>query len=215
MRIATYVNDDDNVVSFYEKGSLVLFDKMDGKWEKTKIIPLDLTPEMKIPQLRLVFESLSPHLENCKTFLAGDVKGVPYAMLEGLGFNIWRSTGFVIDQLDYIVEKEEAAILAAKAAKPEPAIVGDIRDGFYRFDLADALNSDPDTTSKQLLLPFLEKTTFQRLELICEHPPRWFNSEFPRLKLRYEVCTPQEVCAGCNKGCNPEVTVIVTPQDWR
>jgi hypothetical protein len=85
------------------------------------------------------------------------------------------------------VEREErAAMEAAKKPKPSPVPVGDVRDGHYRIDLVRVLASDFRLTSKQVLIPFMEKTAFQRLEILCDHPPRWLGGECERLKCHAE-----------------------------
>jgi len=51
-------------------------------------------------------------------------------------------------------------------------------EGSYFLNLEAALNSDPNLTSKKILLPFLKSKDFKSLEVICDHIPRWFNEEF-------------------------------------
>ncbi|HSQ40851.1 MAG TPA: Fe-only nitrogenase accessory protein AnfO [Fibrobacteraceae bacterium] len=187
MRIATYVDADGNVTTFYQPGKIFLYEQISGIWTKIKKIPLDLNLEMSLPEVRVRLRAMVPQLDDCKVFLAGDVKGLPYAILEGMGFNIWKSSGSVLEQLDYVAQKEFEASEEAKKPKPMPLPVGDPRDCNYRINLAEVLNSDSNLTSKQILIPFLEKEYFNRLEIICEHPPRWMGSEMERLSLRAEA----------------------------
>jgi Fe-only nitrogenase accessory protein AnfO len=187
MRIATYVNEYGEVVSFYRQGCVRLYENKMGIWSKIKELPLDLTPELSLPEVRIKLKSIVGQLDNCKVFLAGEVKGVPYAILEGMGFNIWKSEGSVSEQLDYVSGKENEAIEAAKKPKPEPMPVGDLRDGLYRINLTEVLSKDPNLSSKQILIPFMENTTFQKLEIFCDHPPRWLSTEFERLKMSAEA----------------------------
>jgi hypothetical protein len=102
-----------------------------------------------------------------------------------MGMSIWKIIGSPVKHLTYVYEQEKK--LKAEKLKPKPSVVGDIRDGVYFFDMAKALNRNNSFTSKQLLLPFLKRTAFQRLEIICEHIPLWFEKEFHSLKLKFEI----------------------------
>jgi Fe-only nitrogenase accessory protein AnfO len=205
MKIATYVNGSSEVVSFYETGSVRLYEQISGLWTKKKEFPLSMHSEMNLPEVRVKLRTVVNELEDCKIFIAADVKGVPYAILEGMGFNIWKSTGSVNEQLDFVAQKEQDAIDAANKPIPTPLAVGDIRDGFFQVNLQEILNSDPKLSSQQILIPFMEKTAFQKLEIICDHPPRWLSREFERLNLRFEA----EALGG---GCGHVVKINVFPK---
>ena len=49
------------------------------------------------------------------------------------------------------------------------------------------MQNNANLTSKQILLPFIQKTSFNELEIICGHVPPWFEREFSRLNLRSEI----------------------------
>lgn len=187
MKIATFTDTDYNVVSFYKPGVLRLFEKRAGKWSEKKQVELQLDPDMNLPEVRVKLRSVASQIDDCKIFLAGEVKGVPYAILEGMGFNIWKSEGPVMDQLDFVAQKEKEAAEAAKNALPKPQVIGDIRDGYYRLNMIEAQASCPGASSQQILIPFMEQTVFSRLEVIFDHPPRWLGAELTRLKLKFEA----------------------------
>ena len=85
-------------------------------------------------------------------------------------------------------------------AIPAPQSVG---DGCYRINLANILANDTSLNSKQVLVPFMEGVTFKQLEVLCDHPPRWFARELYKLDLT--VASEQPNSAG--KGCK----VLVVP----
>jgi Fe-only nitrogenase accessory protein AnfO len=157
--------------------------KLRGYGLQKKTIALEMNEQMNIPEVRMNLKKAVAGLDDCKIFLSGEVKGVPYAILEGMGFNIWKSEGSVFEQLEYVAMKETEAAEESKKPKPAPVPVGDIRDGYYRINLVEVLDKHQQLTSKQVLIPFMEKTAFQKLEIFCDHPPRWFAKEFERLKL--------------------------------
>ncbi len=207
MKIATFINQEGHVVNFYESGLVRLYNQAYGVWTKEKEFPLELNSDMGVAEVRVKLRNMVAQLEDCRVFLAGEVKGVPYAILEGMGFNIWKSSGPVFEQLDFVATKERDALEAAKRPKVEPVPVGDIRDGHYWINLQEVLNSEPLLTSKSVLLPFMENTTFQKLEIICEHAPRWFATEFERLHLRAEG----DATGSC--GCGHEIKITVYPKE--
>lgn len=63
---------------------------------------------------------------------------------------------------------------------PQPECVA---EGLYRFDLEDILSKHEHFNSQQLLIPFLENTQFQELEVLCGHVPRWLNKKLDELNL--------------------------------
>lgn len=63
---------------------------------------------------------------------------------------------------------------------PAPQPLGDDR---YRINLAEILNHDTTLNSKQVLVPFMSGVAFKQLEVLCDHPPRWFAKELYKLNL--------------------------------
>jgi Fe-only nitrogenase accessory protein AnfO len=63
---------------------------------------------------------------------------------------------------------------------PAPKPLG---DGCYRINLAEILENDSSLNSKQVLVPFMACVAFKRLEVLCDHVPRWFGRELGKLNL--------------------------------
>ncbi|MGD9947505.1 MAG: Fe-only nitrogenase accessory protein AnfO [Desulfobulbus sp.] len=98
---------------------------------------------------------------------------------------------------------QSKGMTAADRTLPTPLSVGDTSDGYYRIDLAEVLDRDPDLNSKQILIPFFQKIAFKKLEVLCDHRPKWFSKEFGSLK----VCIASEVAADSGHG----ITVTICP----
>jgi Fe-only nitrogenase accessory protein AnfO len=79
-------------------------------------------------------------------------------------------------------------------AIPAPQSVG---DGCYRINLANILANDTSLNSKQVLVPFMEGGTFKQLEVLCDHPPRWFARELYKLNLTVASEQPNNAGKGC------------------
>lgn len=86
---------------------------------------------------------------------------------------------------------------------PKPLAVGDAGDGCYRINLAEILEREPNLNSKQILIPFFQETAFRKLEVLCDHRPKWFGKEFGSLN----VCITSEVVAESGQG----LAVTVSP----
>lgn len=69
---------------------------------------------------------------------------------------------------------------------PLPLLVGDIQEGRYLINLAEIMRDNPALNSRQVLIPALEDRSFKKLEIICDHIPRWFYNELRNLKLAAE-----------------------------
>ncbi|MFT3952056.1 MAG: Fe-only nitrogenase accessory AnfO family protein, partial [Oscillospiraceae bacterium] len=57
-------------------------------------------------------------------------------------------------------------------------------------------------SSKQILIPFFQNTDFELLEIRCEHIPKWFEKELPKLNLalrseQYQSCMKVFVTPRC------------------
>ena len=79
---------------------------------------------------------------------------------------------------------------------PQPVPVGDSNDGYYQINLAEILKKDVSLNSKQVLVPFMSGVTFKKLEVLCDHPPRWFSNELGKLNLMVESELPDSAGQG-------------------
>jgi Fe-only nitrogenase accessory protein AnfO len=186
MKIAVFVDAEGRTLPFHQSGVVRLYDSPGGPWRCLRELPFEAGEGLRLAETRARMQAVVGQLEDCRVFIARTVKGVPYSILEGLGFAIWKLDGRPEGFLDYVRGEEERLRAEKLKPKPGPLPVGDVRDGNYRIDLVKVLASDSSLSSKQVLLPFLQKTAFQKLEVLCEHAPRWFDKEFAGLKLRQE-----------------------------
>jgi Fe-only nitrogenase accessory protein AnfO len=95
---------------------------------------------------------------------------------------------------------------APRSDIPQPVPVGDPEHGHYLINLSDILRDNPVINSREVLIPALEDLPFQKLEIICDHIPRWFTNELRNLKLKAGPEIPD--AAG-------RLTVLVSPEGNR
>ncbi|RRJ97454.1 Fe-only nitrogenase accessory protein AnfO [Opitutaceae bacterium TAV4] len=186
MEIAAYVNGRGAPASFYEEGGVRVYRRIFGQWEDTKEIPFRLTRDMGLAGLHGEIRRMAGQLGGCRIFIVDELRGVPCAILDSMGFSLWKGHGPVREQLEVVAEKLQEDVRAMEAGDAGPVAVGDADDGVWRINLRQVLKSNAALNSRQVLLPFLETTVFRSLEVLCDHCPRWMDEELDRLNLRFE-----------------------------
>jgi len=204
MNVAAFVNASGEVVDFYEEGQLRLFGKKSDAWQESKVISMSLKREMGLAGMRAVLKDTVLQLEDCEVFLVRELRGLVKVYLEELGFRVWKSEGSLTEQLENVALHEQTMGMEPDNSVPAPVPVGNPRDGNYRIDLAELLQSGMPHVSREVLMPFFEMVSFRRLEISCEHIPRWFSMELDQLGLRVES---QTIAMG-----NGRIAVVVVPK---
>jgi Fe-only nitrogenase accessory protein AnfO len=191
MLIATYLDADAKVVDFFAAGSLCCFDDSTGSWTEVGRAPLSIRDDLPLAELKETFSAAISLLgDDVKVFLAKETRGILRVFLEELDFRVWKSRGHLEAQLDDARGQELSAIAeqeALDAGLPKPDPVGDSGDGIYRIDLLKLLSEGSCHASRDFLVPFFETVSFARLEVVCDHVPRWFPAELPELGLEARV----------------------------
>jgi len=206
MKVAAYVNENGEIVDFYEKGEICIFGKVSDAWGITKAIPLTLKREMGIAGVRATVADSVSKLEDCEVFLVRELRGIVKFYLEEQGFRVWKSEGPLIDQLENVSLRERDMITEENdSVLPAPLPVGEPGDDSYCIDLVELLQSGVPHVSREVLMPFFETVSFARLEILCEHTPKWFSMELAALGLKVETQTP-------DASGNGKMTVVVIPK---
>jgi Fe-only nitrogenase accessory protein AnfO len=190
MKIAAFVNARGEVADFFEEGTIGLFEKAGESWEKIQEVPLRLKEDMGLGEVKVALSTSVAEVRGCDIFLLRDLRGGIKAMLEDHGFRVWKSQGKLTNQLESVALREQEFIVVGEDPIPTPQPIGDIREACYRINLVELLESGALHVSRDVLMPFFERVSFQRLEIICQHTPKWFAMEFASLGLRVESTTP-------------------------
>ena len=188
MEIAVFQDINGKTQSFFEPGIIIVYSKTLSEWKITNEIIFRIDNIASLKEVRESIRNMAEALGDCKIFVGRDVKGVTYNVLDGMGFNTWELEGTPKEFLDFVFEKEqEEAEEAAKAKTADQlSLIEEIKDGNYFLDLKKVQESNVNLTSKGILLPFLNATTFYELKIICGHVPPWFQATFKKLNLESE-----------------------------
>ncbi len=190
---AVYINQKGATASIAEPGSVRMYQKDGSKWEIAGEIPLEINKEMGLGEYRRALITMVRELEECKVFIAKEVSGQLYYVLEANGFNSYEAEGWPEEYLDSILEAEEQdRVMQEEKSRDRDETPSTVpqetqQPGVYFIDLRKALNSFPQLSSKKILIPFLQKQAFDALEIICDHIPGWFDDNLLVMKMSYIV----------------------------
>lgn len=196
MRIAVCVNAEE-ITSTLEDAHLVkLYEQKEEQWVPVEEFPCSLELTNGISAVKDTIAKLLMQLTDCKVFVATKISGQLYYLLEANHFNSYEAEGHPLLFLDSICENElqEMALKASNATsqsnKTDFAFINlfveeSNHPGYYHINLKNALLQYPELSSKKLLKPFLMKREFEELNILCDHCPKWFETELPSMGLHY------------------------------
>ena len=190
--ISIFLNKEGNTAAPNEEGIVKVYTYNDtsNSWSITNEIDFSLLKTTSIISLRSTISEMIESLGDCKVFVAKEVVGQLFSVLEANGFNIYEAEGKPEQFLESIFASEIEESKRALNVDQESVIPHPIETetkGKYFIDLKEVLSSYPDLSSKKVLLPFLSSRNFKALEIICGHVPKWFDYEFKLKGFQYDI----------------------------
>ncbi|MBV4419580.1 Fe-only nitrogenase accessory protein AnfO [Clostridium tyrobutyricum] len=192
-QIAVLVNNSGEIGSFLQSGVVNIYINKNQSWIIKDKVEFDINNISDMNSLRSNIIKLVENLGKCKIFVAEKVSGILYNILERNGITSWEINGNPYDCLDYVYKRElaEDKRLLLESIKPKDNIkqwiIKDDESCNYSLDLVEMQNKNPDITSKQALMPFIENTVFSKLIIYCSHIPMWFKKEFDTFNLKFDI----------------------------
>lgn len=185
MKIAVFMNENNEVESFIKGKYLTVFIKDENAWKVDKRIDLRNCTTFGIGEMRSYFNSLTELISDIKIVGAKEAYGIPYNIFYSKDFSIWEMEGNPHDFLDHIMMKEiQHEEMDKEEDKKEP--ITKVQEGKYFIDLIELQNSNG-MSSKQAMIPFLQSKEFNELEIKCCHIPLWLNGERKKIGFTMEV----------------------------
>lgn len=187
MKIAILMNETGTTVSFSEKAELFVYERVGDTWVSE--LKHEWTPGVHhtLSALRDCLRGIVDWLKDCKVVAARRSNGFYRVVFEGYGVSMWAIEGYPQDFIPQI-ERFYQNNNAEKSNEPDELIspiAG--KPGFYSVDLREVMAHHGSYNSRDILMPFFEKVAFERLEIICDHVPRWFEKELPAFRLRADA----------------------------
>ncbi|NDL64641.1 Fe-only nitrogenase accessory protein AnfO [Acerihabitans arboris] len=187
MKIAVFIDAGGRAASLYQAGIVRVYESDADGWRQERDIPFALHEQMGLSEIRTSTLTMLTALDGCRHFVATAIHGALLSYFDGMGIHMWRLNGEPAGFLTRIQRFVEENAQRQQAAVPRGFIKPGQGDGEYNLNLIDALKSDGALTSKQVLLPFFRQTPFRKIEIVCDHLPKWFQRELPALKLALTI----------------------------
>ncbi|NTV92707.1 MAG: Fe-only nitrogenase accessory protein AnfO [Chlorobiaceae bacterium] len=191
MKIAVLSDKEGNALSFYDAGAVRVFSNEEGRWNCIREFPFELDENNGLAEIQRCIQSMIFLMDECRILMVKFIRGVPLSILKETGVSVWKVDGQPSAFFEYVREEEEKIMAehqkGIQPRLPEPLPVGDKQHGIYSIDLVKVQEKGVEFNSKEVLLPFLQKQVFRKLEVTCEHVPKWFAKEFGSLKLQFRI----------------------------
>jgi len=194
--IAVLLNNNGEMTSWLDNGIVKIYKKSNNEWIELKSLPYTLSANSNIIDLRNNLLALVEKLDDCRIFVAKEVSGLLYSILDSYPFDIYELNGIPDIFLDSILISQEKnqkdkLLLESKSEKYFfPEIID--KQGNYTINLKKILQFDKTSTTKKVLIPFLEKEKFKSLEVIFDHVPKWFERDLPKMGYDFEITSLED-----------------------
>lgn len=185
MKVAALVNEEGRAADPQGPGLLRVYEREGENWVASRQMSYSCRGCSSMAALRAYLATVNDWLGDCRVLAARPGNGYIRVAFGNLGVALWSVRGTPEQFVEQIVD-----FYAHCAAKPG---VGEAEDpvapiepdperaGHYRVDLRQAMAQKGVHNSRRVLLPFLREASFERLDIICDHVPRWFEYELPEL----------------------------------
>lgn len=191
MKIAVVENDNQKTNSIFEQGFIATYEEDDGKWKVLNRFENKVCNAKDIATVRRAVVNTIKQLDDVKILIASEIPGITFGIFEAAGFEIVLVENSTLNILDSF--KEE--ILEVLEKRQEEALKFDImqflepgiNEGYFYLNMEEILSKNPQLTSKEILIPYLEKGEFIRLEVTCSHVPKWFDKDLAALGFEYQT----------------------------
>ncbi len=206
MKIAVFVDGNDHrVLPISNNGFVEIYTERKEGWYCINQIPFNPADVSQMGEIRQLVGSLVKEFSDCELIVADGIKGIARAVFEELKIGIWHFKGFLQSSLLDKIKEELANVKSCQKINIfSPVLKSTEEEAIYEINLAKILEKNIGLNSRDLLIPFMQKTNFRQLFIICDHLPKWFESTMDMLKLKYNI-EEQE---------NTQLQVTVEPVDF-
>jgi Fe-only nitrogenase accessory protein AnfO len=190
-KIAVLIGKNEETTTFDKEAVVEVFLKKGGEWEVIQKIEVVLEESMGIAEVRQEAVRIAKALGDCRLIVGKKVYGMAYNVFETMKFAIWEIEGRPETFLDEVVEQEEAYVRQkmdkANEKLTEESYIKKLDEGHYLIDLLHIQSLDRSISSKQAIIPFLEKQLFERLDIVCTHIPPWIETQIEKYAVRMKI----------------------------
>jgi Fe-only nitrogenase accessory protein AnfO len=205
-KIAVIFDEHDRTAQFQEADKIVLYSETGKEWKFEKKIDLKNIFTGDMQTVRKNLEKIITELSGCNIIVGKAITGLVYQVFNNAGYIISELIEFSTDILEELYqeivrEMDNIQANQEKVKEIPKAPIETEEKGSYFFDFSLLKNSDTPYSSKSTIIPFLNSTIFNKLEIICDHIMPWFEAEMHKRKLNYKIETID----------NGKVSIVITP----
>jgi Fe-only nitrogenase accessory protein AnfO len=191
LKIAVVESNNQKTSSIFEPGFVVIYEETDGGWKVRNRFENKVCNAKGIAMVRMAVADTVKQLDEVKIVVASEIPGITLGIFQTAGFEIFLVENSTLDVLDS-VKKEMLEIIEERKEKTQKFDIMQflepgVNKGDFCLNMEEILSKNPYLTSKKILIPYLKNGEFNRLDVICSHIPRWFNTDFGVLGLEYET----------------------------
>ncbi|BCN32859.1 Fe-only nitrogenase accessory AnfO family protein [Anaeromicropila herbilytica] len=190
--IAVLLGHEESLTSLDDLDKLVIFHRINGEWSRKEVIQDFKIECNSVKDIQESIQRMITKLKDCKIILGTMITGVAFHILDRNGFVMCEADEYSDSILDQILNdqlKREIEINKIQRNPKElyqgPQMVNE--EGVYFLDFMELKNTYPEISSKKAILPFLSKTVFYELKILCDHVMPWIDSELKNRNLQYEI----------------------------
>jgi Fe-only nitrogenase accessory protein AnfO len=179
--IAAIIGTDGESVALNEPGTVVVYRRVRGSWEKDREMAFSIVGAQGLRDLRSRVEELKGLLRDCRVFVARSASGALFFELEKARFSVWEIPGRPAEFLDS-VWRDEKAEMAEACLPPDTGIPAptETSPGRFTISIKEIQGKRPEVSSKQVLQDFVRRGNFEVLEILCDHLPPWIEVDAER-----------------------------------
>jgi Fe-only nitrogenase accessory protein AnfO len=184
MKLAVFLNEYGQILSFYSSGIVEIYSNDESKWNCINQIPFDMTHQRDLADVQLKINMLTSEFEDCSLLIVENIKGLPTALLQEKGIGVWKFSGiFLPDLFDFVKKELEKALVKPEKIIIRPTLTGSEQEAEYEINLVSVLSRNSGLNSMDILIPFMKETNFKKLQITCSHLPKWFNRVLEEFQL--------------------------------
>jgi Fe-only nitrogenase accessory protein AnfO len=191
LKIAVVENSNQKTSSIFEPGFIAIYEEDAGEWKILNRFENKIYNAKGIAAVRMAVVDTVKQLGDVKILVAGEIPGIAFGTFQAAGFDIFLIENSGLDVLDS-VKKEMLEAIEERQKEPHKFDITEFLEpgmnkGDFCLDMEKILLKNLDLTSKKILIPYLKKGEFTRLDVVCSHIPKWFCTDLAVLGFQYET----------------------------
>jgi Fe-only nitrogenase accessory protein AnfO len=191
LKIAVVENNNQKTSSIFEPGFVTIYEEDCGEWKVLNRFENKVCNAKGIAAVRTAVADTIKQLGDVKIVLASEIPGIAFGSFQAAGFEIFLVENSVLDVLDSVKKEMLEVIEEQKEKLREFDIMQFLEPGMNKgeffLNMEEILLKNPDLTTKKIRIPYLKNGEFNRLDVICSHIPKWFNTDLGALGFEYET----------------------------